>query len=143
MNNLKVMICTLFGMVGAFISKLYGGWDSDMTTLLIFMAVDFLTGLIIALVFKNSPKTESGAANSKSCFKGLCKKCMVLLFILVAHRLDVSLGVNYIKTAAVVGFIVNEALSIVENAGLMGIPLPPIFVRALELLKKDDGDAQH
>lgn len=141
MNNLKVMICTLVGAAGSIISRLFGGWTHDMTTLITFMAIDFIMGLVIALVFKKSPKTKSGAADSKSCFMGLCKKCMILLFVLVAYRLDVSLGVNYIKTAAVIGFIVNETISIIENAGIMGVPLPKIFTKAIELLKKDDDDA--
>ena len=141
MNNLKVLICTVFGMLGSFFSQLYGGWDKDMTTLITCMAIDFIMGLVIAVVFKKSPKTQSGAADSMSCFRGLCKKCVILLFVLLAHRLDVTLGVTYIKTAAVIGFIVNEVISIIENAGIMGIPLPKAFTKALELLKKDDEDA--
>ena len=58
-----------------------------------------------------------------------------MLFVLIAHRLDVSLGTDYIRTATIIGFIANEMLSIIENAGLMGVPLPEVIVRAIEILK--------
>ena len=72
-------------MLGSFFAKLFGGWSADMTTLLIFMVIDFVMGVLIALVFKKSPKTENGALDSHSCFRGLCKKCAILLFILVFY----------------------------------------------------------
>lgn len=135
MYNLKVAVCTFAGMVGALITNLFGGWTRDMETLLIFMAVDFITGLIVAGVFKNSDKSSSGALDSHAGWKGLCKKCVTLLFVLIAHRLDLVLGADYIKTATVIGFILNELISITENAGLMGIPLPKVITRAIEVLK--------
>lgn len=143
MNALKTVACTFFGAAGAWVVQLFGGWDKDMTTLITLMAIDFVMGLVIAAVFKNSPKSINGAVDSSSCFEGLCKKCMILLFVLLAHRLDVSLNVDYIKTAAVIGFIANEAISIIENAGLMGMPLPKAFIRAIDILKKGDENEEY
>ncbi len=117
-------------------AKLFGGWTEDMITLVIFMAVDFLMGLIVAGVFHKSNKSKNGNLNSRAGWIGLCKKCVTLLFVLIAHRLDVSLGTDYIRTAAIIGFIANEMLSIVENAGLMGIPLPEVITKAIEILKE-------
>ena len=134
-NEIKVLVCTAVGVFGSMISKAFGGWSEDMVTLIIFMAIDFITGLIVAGVFKASGKSETGALNSKASFKGLCKKCVMLLFVLIAHRLDIMLGADYIKTATIIGFILNEVISIVENAGLMGIPLPAIIAKAIEILK--------
>ncbi len=143
MNNLKITICTAVGLVGSLISDLFGGWTADMTTLIICMGVDFVMGLAIALVFKKSPKTMTGGLDSKSCFRGLCKKCVMLMFVLIAYRLDVSLGTSYIKTAAVIGFIANELISITENAGIMGIPLPKPITKAIEMLKnKGENDCE-
>ena len=139
MNNIKITICTILGAAGAAIASLFGGWTEDMITLITVMAIDFFLGLLIAAVFKKSPKSESGNVSSKSCFKGLCKKCTVLLFVLIAHRLDISLGTDYIKPAAVIAFIVNELISIVENAGIIGVPMPKIIIKAIELLKNKDG----
>lgn len=111
-----------------------------MTTLLIFMAIDYISGLIVAGVFHNSNKTESGALESKAGWKGLCRKCMTFLFVIVACRLDIALGSSYIKDAVCIAFIANETISIVENAGLMGIPIPQIITNAIDLLKNKESE---
>lgn len=139
MTNIKTVICTVFGAVGGMIAHLFGGWTEDMMTLIIFMAVDFAMGLIVAGVFHKSNKSQTGALNSHAGWVGLCKKCVVLLFVLIAHRLDVLLGSDYIRTTAIIGFITNEVISIVENAGLIGVPLPDVIVKAIEVLRhKED-----
>ena len=143
MTNLKTFICTIFGVVGGLIARLFGGWTEDMMTLVILMAIDFIMGLLLAGVFHKSNKTENGNLNSKVGWKGLCKKCITLLFVLVAHRLDVSLGLSYIKTATIIGFIANEVISIVENAGLMGVPLPKVITKAIDILKNRSEDNEN
>ena len=134
-NNFKLGICTVTGSVGSFVVSLFGGWSSDISTLLIFMAADLITGLIVAGVFKKSSKTKNGALESNASFKGLCKKVVILICIIVAQRLDLTLGITYIKTAVIIGFMVNELISLVENIGLMGVPMPPQLTKAIELLK--------
>ncbi len=143
MTNLKTFICTIFGVVGGLIARLFGGWTEDMVTLIVSMAVDFIMGLIVAGVFHKSNKSESGNLNSRVGWKGLCKKCVTLLFVLIAHRLDVSLGLSYIKTATIIGFIANEGISIVENAGLMGLPLPKVITKAIDILKNRSEDDEN
>ena len=132
----KQMICTAVGAVGSFIASIFGGWDTALATLLIFMAVDYITGLLVARVFHASPKSENGALESKAGFKGLIRKGLVLVVILVACRMDMLLGVNYIRDAACIAFIVNELISMVENFGLMGVPFPEPIKEAIELLQK-------
>ena len=105
-----------------------------MTTLMVFMVADYLSGLIVAGVFKKSKKTESGALQSKVGWQGLCKKGMNLLIVLVAYRLDLTLGTTYIKDAVIIGFVLNETISIAENAGLMGVDLPPAIAKAIDIL---------
>lgn len=121
-------------MVGSLIAGAFGGWNGAFVTLLIFMAADYLSGLAVALVFKKSPKTNSGGGSSRVGWKGLCRKGMTLLIVLVAYRLDLILGVNYIRDTVMIGFIANETISITENAGLMGVPLPKVIVRAIDIL---------
>lgn len=123
------------GVVGGVISTLYGGWDSALTTLIIFMAIDYITGLIVAGVFKNSEKTDTGALESRAGFKGLCRKGVTLLIVLVACRLDLVIGTTFVKDATVIAFIANETISIIENAGLMGIPIPSVIVKSIDVLK--------
>lgn len=101
-----------------------GGWDTGIATLLLFMGIDFFSGLLVAGVFKKSTRKETGAPESRAHFKGLCRKGMILFLVLIAYRLDLVIGTNYIRDAVIIGFIANELISITENAGLMGLPLP-------------------
>lgn len=133
---MKEQLCAIAGAAGGVIATLLGGWDTGLQTLLILMVVDYVTGLIVAGVFHRSSKTENGALESKAGWKGLCKKCMTLLFVLIAARLDMIIGVNYIRDAVCIGFIANELISITENAGLMGVPVPAILQKSIDILTK-------
>lgn len=123
------------GVIGSAVASLFGGFDAALITLIIFMAVDYVTGLLVAGVFKNSPKTENGALESRAGWKGLIRKGGTLLVVLVACRLDLLLGSNLIRDAAVIGFVSNEAISIIENLGLMGVPIPEKIKTEIALLK--------
>lgn len=133
---MKVRILSVIGCVGSVIASLFGGWDAALVTLLIFMGVDYVTGLIVAGVFHTSEKTENGALESRAGWKGLCRKGVTLLVVLVACRLDLMMGSNFIRDAVVIAFVANETISIIENAGLMGVPIPAVIVKAIEVLKK-------
>ena len=133
---MKEWICTAVGVVGAGIASVFGGWDSALSTLIIFMAIDYVTGLVVAGVFHNSRKTDTGALESRAGFKGLCRKGMTLVFVLIGYRMDLMINTNYIRDAIIIGFPANEAISIVENAGLMGLPLPAIVTKAVDILTK-------
>ena len=138
MDNIKIWITSAVGAVGAGISTAFGGWTSAMTTLLIFMAIDYITGLMVAGVFKRSKKTKNGALESRAGFKGLCRKGVMLLVVLVACRLDIELHTTYIRDAVCIAFIANETISIIENSGLMGVPIPKAITKAIELLKSKE-----
>ena len=112
-----------------------------MQTLLILMGIDIVMGLLIAGFWKKSEKSTTGTINSLSMAKGLVRKGVYLLIILVAYRLDLSLNADYIRTAVIIAFIVNEVISIIENAGIMGVPIPKVITRAVEVLRnKSEGD---
>lgn len=138
LNVIKAVI----GILGASIASLFGGWDTAMVTLLIFMAIDYISGLIVAAVFKKSPKTETGALESRAGFKGLFRKGMTLLIVLIACRLDLVMHTNFIRDAVVIAYIVNESISIIENAGLMGIPVPKAIIKAIEILKRKEDEKE-
>lgn len=133
---MKGYFMAAIGIVGSFIASLFGGWDAALTTLVIFMGIDYVTGLIVAGVFHNSGKTESGALESRAGWKGLCRKGMTLLIVLIACRLDLIINTNFVRDAVVIGYIANETISIVENAGLMGLPIPSAITKAIEVLTK-------
>ena len=133
---MKQTLCTVLGMLGGALAAAFGGWDAALTALVVCICVDYISGSIVALVFHKSTKTESGAYNSAYGLKGLCKKGLMLLFVLVAVQIDRVLGTEYVRDAVCIGFSVNEILSIIENLGLAGIPMPEAVVKALEQLQK-------
>lgn len=137
---MKNGFCTMIGAIGALIASLFGGWDQAIATLVIFMAMDYVTGLIVAGVFHTSQKSENGALESRAGWKGLCRKGVTLLVVLVACRLDLITGTNFIRDAVIIAFICNETISIIENVGLMGIDIPPALTAAIEVLKKKSDD---
>lgn len=138
---MKRIIEAMISLIGAAITTLFGGWSTGLKTLIIFMVIDYLTGMIVAAVFKKSPKSEGGALSSKVGWKGLSKKAMTLLFVLIAYRLDVLIGTNYIRDAVVIGYCVNEVLSITENALIMGVPLPKVIKNAIDILSEKEDES--
>lgn len=137
---MKTTICTAFGIAGSAIATMFGGWDQGLITLIIFMTVDFASGSVVAAVFKRSNKTKTGGLNSSIGWKGLCKKCMTLLFVLIAYRLDLTIGSNYIRDMVIIAFITNELISITENAGLMGMPIPNVIKKAIDVLQRKESE---
>lgn len=133
---MKDKLCALIGLTGSMISALFGGWNAGLSTLIIFMGIDYLTGLITAGVFHKSGKSQTGSLESFAGWKGLCKKGVTLLILLVACRLDIIINSNFIRDTVTIAFISNETISIIENAGLMGIPIPAVITKSIEILKK-------
>jgi len=131
----STIFSSIIGLIGGAFTTLFGGWTAGMTTLVLFMAIDYISGLVVAGIFQNSNKSETGALDSKAGWKGLARKGMTLLIVLIAYRMDLLLNTNYIRDAVVIGFCVNELISIVENAGLMGLPMPAVITKALDVLK--------
>ena len=138
---IKNVICSVAGAIGGAIAEMFGGWDMALATLILFMAIDYVTGMMVAGIFHKSKKTENGALDSHVGWQGICKKGISLLIVLVACRLDLLINTNFIRDSTVIAFIVNELLSIIENAGLMEIPIPKGITEALEVLKsKEKGE---
>lgn len=126
----------IVAVVLAAIAQAFGGWNQGMTFLVIAMTIDYISGLIVAAVFHKSKKTETGRLESRAGWKGLIRKGMTLAIVLVAAQLDITLKTTFIRDAIVIGFIANEVISIIENAGLMGVPITPAITNMIDLLKK-------
>lgn len=133
---MREVCLTIIGFIGSALSYFLGGVDTMFIIMCVFLGVDYISGVIVALVFKNSTKTENGKANSAVSFKGLLKKFYMVCLVGVAHLLDIALGVNFIRAGVITAFIANETISIIENAGLMGIPIPKVLRNALEVLNE-------
>lgn len=129
----KEIISAAAGTLGAVLAKIFGGFDSALTTLMIFMAADYISGLILAGIFKKSPKSKNGALESHAGFKGLVRKGIILIIVMLSYRLDMITKQNFIADGVIIAFITNEAISITENAALIGVPLPAPLIKAIEI----------
>lgn len=141
---MKEIISTAAGLGAGVLSWLVGGFDTPILALVICMAVDYVTGLIVAGVFHASPKTTGGGLNSQVGWKGLSRKFVTLLIVVIANLMDEMLGLHYIRDAVIIGFCANECISVLENAGHMGLSIPKVLIRAIEELsaKSEEADAE-
>lgn len=140
-NILKNAALLSVASIGGVVSYLFGGWDGMMVALIAVMSVDYLSGLAVALIWHTSNKTKSGAASSGAAVKGIIKKVMCLLGVLVAAQLTPIVGSDIVRDAVILYFIGAEGLSILENGGQMGIQYPKALKNALEALReKGDGN---
>ena len=140
-------ITEFFAAIGGAILSFFTGMPPIIWVLVAVMTLDYVTGLLCGFLGK-SPKTETGGLSSKTAFEGLLKKVLILIVVglaaLVDHAVTVSAG---IEMAAVTGacslwFVASEGLSIIENAAAMGVPIPQILLKALEIVRKQgDGEA--
>jgi toxin secretion/phage lysis holin len=136
---MKRSILTIIAAIGSAIANWLGGWDSALIVLVSLMAIDFVTGLMVAFIFKKSPKTDGGGVSSKASFKGLTKKVIVLILVGVATMLDSIMKIDYVRNLTIIFYIGSEGLSIIENTAIMGVPYPAFIKAALEAMK-DKGD---
>ncbi len=129
--------------VAGVLSAALGGWDGPLETLVGVMALDVVTGLLVAGVFKKSPKTPGGALSSGAGFRGLLRKAAILLAVFLAVLLDRQAGTALARPAVCCFFAANEGLSVLENLGRMGVPFPAFLKNALEALRArgDEGGA--
>ncbi|PFJ15851.1 holin [Bacillus cereus] len=127
MDRIDVLMKTFVAAFGGFCGYFLGGWDTTLKVLVIMAAIDYLTGVCAA--------GYNGELKSKVGFKGIAKKVVLFLLVGVATQLDTALGSNSaIREATIFFFMGNELLSLLENAGRMGIPLPHALTNAVEIL---------
>ena len=135
---MKEHAAAAIGIAAGMVSWLVGGYDTPILALIICMGADYVTGLIVAGIFHASPKTAGGGLDSRVGWKGLARKFVTVLIVVVANLADVLLGLHYIRDAVIAAFCANECISILENAGLMGIRIPRVLTEALEKLGEED-----
>lgn len=133
-------VSSVIGMVGGVVSSLFGGWDGFLQGLVLFMVVDWVLGVVNAAIFKKSTKTSSGGYSSDVGFKGLVKKGVILVMVLVAARIDAILGVSVVRDAVCIAYLANELASIIETIGQMGIPIPAPIEKAIDILQAKGED---
>jgi toxin secretion/phage lysis holin len=126
----------IVAIISSFIVSLFGN-PQTITTLFVLislMVMDYATGVIVAGVFKNSAKSCTGTLSSDAGLKGLAKKGVIIFVVIAAFLLDYLANTSVIGMATMLMFCVNEIISLIENAGLMGIPIPSKLKKAIEVL---------
>ncbi len=122
---------SIVAVIATFFTYILGGWDIALIVLATFMALDYLTGVIYAFIAKT---IDSGTG-----FKGLLKKCTIIIVVVVAVLLDrmLNTGSWVFRTLVCYFYIANEGISLLENVSKIGIPIPIKLKAALEQLNKD------
>lgn len=133
-EKIKWIICFISG----FIVDILGGWDIWLAALLTVMVIDILTGILKAILMRSN-KSESGGLSSKSMFRGGVKKIFILLMVTLGAVLDSIISPDnvFIRIMVVSYYIANESLSVLENIGACGLPLPKSLYKILDSLKDD------
>ena len=128
---------TVTAAIGAWVVEALGGWDKSLQTLIAFMAIDYILGVLIALVWHKSQKTDDGRFESHASLKGLIRKFSILFVVFIAVKLDALLyDGDYVRTAVIMFFLANEGFSIIENLGIIGVPMPDTVKDAFAAIKK-------
>lgn len=125
MNVYLAWISIVFGSAVTFA---FGTWSESLTFLLVAMAIDYITGITAAIY-------DGSGLDSKVGFWGLMRKGLILLVVLLSHRIDLVLGADLVMGGAIMFYIVNELLSIIENYGRLGLPLPPQLKQIVRTLR--------
>lgn len=136
---IKNAVLAAVAAAGSIAANALGGWDAAMQVLVALMVADYITGVLLAAVWHKSTKSQSGALDSKAGFKGILKKGMIFVLVMLGVLLDQAMGVDYVRMAVVLFFVGNEGISLLENLGLMGVPYPEFLHKALEALH-EQGD---
>jgi len=127
MDRIDVLMKIFIATSGAFFGYFLGGWDATLKVLVIMTVIDYLTGVLAAGINRE--------LKSKVGFKGIAKKVVLFLLVAAATQADAIVGTNSaIRETTIFFFIGNELLSLLENAGRMGIPLPSALTNAVEIL---------
>ena len=140
-KQIYYIVLAALAAVGTGIAEAVGGWDAQTKLLAGCMVVDYLTGFLCAVFWHNSPKSDNGSYNSAVGFKGLARKGVIVLVVVIAELLDRLTGTPAMRTATILFFSANEAMSIFENLGIMGVPFPPAMKQAFEVLKKQNKES--
>lgn len=143
-EQVKNLILGAASTAAGILANALGGWDGTLQALVAFMAADYVTGVMVAGIWKRSSKSATGALDSRAGFQGICRKGGILLVVWLAQLLDEAAHSHLARTAVCFFFTGNEGLSLLENLGLMGVPFPTFFKRALEALREkgDEGDGK-
>jgi toxin secretion/phage lysis holin len=118
---MKEKLFAFWVAVSAIVTNNFGGWDGHLVTLTALMGIDYAFGILIPLFFGKSKRSKKGVVESRICTKGIIKKGMMLAIVFVCHRLDLAIGTDYLADSVIIALIINEFISLIEHARVIGI----------------------
>lgn len=130
---------TCGAVAGAICGWLLGELDTPILILASMMALDYVLGLCVAGIAHKSNKSESGGLSSKASIAGLIRKFGMVAMLVLANLLDMAVGTDVIRAGSCFCLMANESLSIIENLGLLGVPIPTVIRNAVEILNEKEG----
>lgn len=138
--KLKYIIELIISSLGTLIINIIGKPTDELMILLMLMIIDLITGTLVSAVWHKSSKTKSGKLSSRVMFKGIVKKILTLVIVVIAYQLDILLGINVIRYIVIITLIIEEILSIIETITLTGLKVPAIITKALDVLERSVKD---
>ena len=138
--KVKQVISLVIGALTTGLLKVIGEPTQDLKILLLLMVIDLIVGFTVSAVWHKSSKTKSGKVSSKVMFKGIVKKILTLVLVVVAYQIGILLGYDVIRHVVIIAFIVQEIISIIENIAITGIKSPEIITKALDVLERSVKD---
>lgn len=138
--KLKYIIELIISSLGTFIINIIGKPTNELMILLLLMVIDLITGTLVSAVWHKSSKTKSGKLSSRVMFKGIVKKILTLIIVVIAYQLDILLNINMIRYIVIITLIIEEILSIIETITLTGLKVPTIITKALDVLERSVKD---
>lgn len=138
--KLKYIIELIISTLGTMLINIIGKPTDELMILLMLMIIDLITGTLVSAVWHKSSKTKSGKLSSRVMFKGIVKKILTLVIVVIAYQLDILLGINVIRYIVIITLIIEEILSIIETITLTGLKVPTIITKALDVLERSVKD---
>lgn len=134
--KIKNIVSLVIGALGTVVVRLIGKPSNELLILLLLMTIDILVGFIVSAVWHKSTKTKTGRLSSRAMFKGIVKKVLTLVIVIIAYQLDNLLGQTVIRHITIIALITEESLSVIETIALTGVRIPAIITSALDVLEK-------
>lgn len=138
--KIKYIIELIISSLGTLIINIIGKPTDELMILLLLMIIDLITGTLVSAVWHKSSKTKSGKLSSRVMFKGIVKKILTLVIVVIAYQLDILLNINMIRYIVIIMLIIEEILSIIEVITLTGLKVPTIITKALDILERSVKD---
>lgn len=138
--KIKNLIELIISAFGTMLINIIGKPTDELMILLLLMIIDLITGTLVSAIWHKSSKTKSGKLSSRVMFKGIAKKLLSIVIVVIAYQLDILLNIDMIRYIVIITLIIEEILSIIETITLTGFKVPTIISKSLDILERRISD---